>query len=168
VKATNKIEDIIAARPDCVLYTPLLWDVDAMVKLLESGINVISTANFITGRSYGRAAVDKLEKAAQKGKSSASGTGINPGLANVLCLVTSASCATIKSISVLESVDATKYASPDTWKSLGFGGPASAPGLADIINQRTLVFTDSVEMMAEGLAVKIDDIVFKAEYATYW
>src|SRR5579862_6657092 len=58
VKATNKIEDIIAARPDCVLYTPLLWDVDAMAKLLESGINVISTANFITGRSYGKAAVD--------------------------------------------------------------------------------------------------------------
>src|SRR5688572_3123363 len=30
VKATNRIEDVIALKPDCVLYMPLTWDVDHM------------------------------------------------------------------------------------------------------------------------------------------
>src|SRR5438093_13575423 len=37
VKATRNIEDIIAARPDCVVYTPLLLEVDDLCRLLESG-----------------------------------------------------------------------------------------------------------------------------------
>ena len=53
-----------------------------MAQLLEAGINVISTANFITGRSFGQAAVDRLESASRKGGVTLHGTGINPGLAN--------------------------------------------------------------------------------------
>ena len=51
--ATNDVDALIALKPDVVLYMPLLWDVDQMVQLLEAGINVISTANFVTGHSYG-------------------------------------------------------------------------------------------------------------------
>ncbi len=50
VVATNRFEEILELRPDVVLYLPLHWQVDDMVRLLEAGINVISTANFITGR----------------------------------------------------------------------------------------------------------------------
>ena len=166
VRATNRIEDVIAARPDCVLYMPLVWDVEAMARLLEAGINVISTANFITGRSYGQDAVDRLEAAARKGKVSLHGTGINPGLANAFGLVMSAQCADFQRITVLESVDATGYASAETWRSLGFGGPADAPGLADKCRERSLVFIDAVEMMAEGLGIVPDEIGFKAEFGT--
>lgn len=164
VLATNQIEEIIAARPDCVLYMPLVWDIEAMAQLLEAGINVISTANFITGRSYGQAAVDRLESAARKGGVTLHGTGINPGLANAFGLVMSAQCADFQCITVLESVDATEYASAETWRSLGYGGPADAPGLADACKERSLVFVDAVEMMAEGLGIVPDEIGFKAEF----
>ncbi len=166
VLATNRIEEIIAARPDCVLYMPLVWDVEAMAMLLEAGINVISTANFITGRSYGQAAVDRLEAAARKGNVSLHGTGINPGLANAIGLILSAQCAEFQRITVLESVDATGYASADTWISLGFGGPVDAPGLVERCNERTLVFMDAAEMMAEGLGITPDEISFTAEFGT--
>ena len=49
VTATTDPAKIFALDADCVLYMPLVWDVDAMVRLLESGIHVISTANFVTG-----------------------------------------------------------------------------------------------------------------------
>jgi hypothetical protein len=163
VYATNRIEDIIAARPDCVLYMPLVWDVEAMAHLLEAGINVISTANFITGRSYGQVAVDRLESAARKGGVTLHGTGINPGLANAYALAMSAQCAEFRQIRVLESVDATEYASAETWRALGYGGPADAPGLAEASRERSRVFEDAVQMMADGLGLVPDEIAFEIE-----
>lgn len=166
VTATDRIEEIKALKPDCVLYMPLVWNVDDMASLLAAGINIVSTAGFITGRSLGTDAVKKLEDAAVRGGVSLYGTGINPGLANILGLVLSANCATVNKITVRESVDATKYASKDTWVSLGFGGPVDAPGISERIRERCLVFIDGVEMMAAALKVEIDDIGFNVEFST--
>jgi len=166
VKATDKIEEIIAARPDCVLYMPLVWSVDDMVQLLEAGINVVSTANFITGRSYGDEAVQRLDAAAKRGGVSLYGTGINPGLADIMALGVTAACAKVYKVTVREAVDSTSYASKDTWTALGFGGPPDAPGLGEQVKQRSLVFIDTVEMMADALKVKLDDIGFDIEFAT--
>jgi hypothetical protein len=166
VKATGDIEAIVAAKPDCVLYVPLVWSVDDMVRLLAAGINVISTANYITGRSYGQEAVDRLEAAARQGGVSLYGTGINPGLLNIVALAVTAACGKVHKITARESVDATLYASKDTWVSLGFGGSPDAPGLAEQVKTRALVFVDAVEMMAKALKADIDDIGFQAEFAT--
>jgi hypothetical protein len=166
VSATNRIEDVIAARPDCVLYMPLVWSVDDMARLLDAGINVISTANFITGRSYGDAAAAKLDAAARRGGATLYGTGINPGQANIMALAVTAACAKVYKVTVREAVDSTAYASRDTWVSLGFGGPPDAPGLAEQVKARSLVFVDTVEMMADALKVKLDDIGFDVEFAT--
>lgn len=166
IKATNNIEDIIAAKPDCLLYMPLLWNVDHMAQLLQAGINVISTANFITGRSYGDAAVKKLQEAAQRGGASLYGTGINPGQANSLALATLAACSEVRKVTVREAVDATHYASKETWIALGIGGAPDAPDLANRVKERSLVFIDAVEMMADALKVAIDDIGFEVDFAT--
>lgn len=164
LKAVSTIEEILSSQPDLVLYMPLVWDVDAMVQLLEAGVNIISTANFITGRSYGDDAKQRLQQAAEKGGVSLYGSGINPGHANALGLVATAVCREVHHLSVLESVDASGYASPETWTSLGFGGPKDAPGLKDVANQRSLVFVDAVEMMAQALRVQLDGIEFDAEF----
>ncbi|MDV8070844.1 dihydrodipicolinate reductase [Rhodococcus sp. IEGM 1366] len=166
VLATDRIDDVIAAKPDIVLYMPIIWSVDDMVRVLEAGINLISTANFITGRSYGKDEQARLDAAARAGGVSLYGTGINPGQADILGLVASAACGRIHQINIRESVDSTSYASKDTWVSLGFGGPADAPGLAEMVNERSLVFTDTVEMVAAGLHVELEDIRFEAEFAT--
>jgi len=44
VIATREIEDIVAARPDCVLYMPMLdhESIDDMCRLLESGANIVT------------------------------------------------------------------------------------------------------------------------------
>ena len=163
VPVVSRIEEVIAARPDLVLYMPLMWDVDAMVQLLEAGINVISTANFITGYSYGPEEQNRLHEAALRGGVSLFGSGANPGAMNNLALATTQVCRSVKRIFLFESVDASGYASPDTWRSLGFGGPKDAPGLLEQVRMRTLVFADAVEMMARALDAPLDDIAFEGE-----
>ena len=66
ITATNDLDAILALRPDCVLYMPLQWVVDDMVRLLEAGVNVVSTANFITGKSYGETDMRRLDAAAPR------------------------------------------------------------------------------------------------------
>jgi len=161
--AASTVEEIIAAKPDLVLYMPLMWDVDAMVLLLESGIDVISTANFITGLSYGKDEQARLHQAGVKGGASLYGTGINPGFADILALMGTQVCRKVTNIRLLESADATHYASPETWQSLGFGGPKDAPGALDKVRQRAGVFADAIEMIAAGLKVELDEIVFEGE-----
>ena len=51
VEATDDVEALLALGPDCVLYNPLFPDVEEMVRILEAGINLVSTSYFITGRS---------------------------------------------------------------------------------------------------------------------
>ncbi|ADP81302.1 NAD(P)H-dependent amine dehydrogenase family protein [Pseudofrankia inefficax] len=164
VVATDSVEEILGLRPDAVLYMPLHWRVDDMVRLLEAGINVVSTANFITGRSYGDDDMRRLDDAAKRGGVSLYGTGINPGYANALGLMATAVCRRVDRVSVLESVDCTAYASPQTWLETGFAVPPDTPGLAELAKSRQLVFVDAVEMMAEALRVTLDDIVYTPEF----
>jgi hypothetical protein len=166
IAATNDLAAILALRPDCVLYMPLEWIVDDMVRLLEAGINVVSTANFITGKSYGEKDMLRLDEAARRGGVSLYGSGINPGLANVLGLVSTAVCRRVDRVSVLESVDATAYASAQTWLDIGFASPPDSPGLYEKARKRMLVFLDSVEMMAAALEVALDEVRFDVEFGT--
>ncbi|NUU25935.1 MAG: dihydrodipicolinate reductase [Streptomycetaceae bacterium] len=164
VMATGDIAEIVALRPDVVLYTPLLWDVDAMVRLLEAGINVISTANFITGHSYGDADMNRLHDAAVRGGASLYGTGINPGLASAIALTAAAACREVAHVSIREAADCTHYASPETWTALGFGSPPDTPGLADRAKERQLVFQDAVEMTAKALGITLDEVRYVPEF----
>lgn len=164
IEATNDVDEILALRPDVVLYMPLLWDVDDMVRLLESGINVISTANFITGHSYGDRDRHRLNDAAVRGGASLYGTGISPGHVSAVALTAAATCREIERISIWEAADCTHYASPETWKDLGFGLPPDTPGIADRAKQRQLVFTDAVEMMAKALGISLDEILYTPEF----
>src|SRR2546421_5671490 len=54
VAATDDVRALLAPKPDCVVYNPMWRDVDELVRILEAGVNVVSTAGFITGHSLGR------------------------------------------------------------------------------------------------------------------
>src|SRR4051812_16148124 len=44
VAATNDAAALLALRPDCVSYNPMWPDVDEMCRILEAGVNIVSTA----------------------------------------------------------------------------------------------------------------------------
>lgn len=166
VKATGDVAALLALRPDCILYVPQFPDVDEMVRLLEAGCNIVSTAYFINGRKFGAEGLARIEAAARKGGATIYGTGVNPGFANILGLIATSACAHVSKITVLESVDATNYASPGTWEAMGIGRPLGEPGIADFISGSTPSFHEAVEMMADALNVTLDDRRFDVEFAT--
>jgi hypothetical protein len=165
ITATDDVDDLLAATPDCVSYNPMFASIDELERLLDSGVNVVSTAGFITGRAYGTEATERLAAAARRGHATLHGTGINPGHANAFALVSAAICDRVDRISVLESADASGYASADTQRSVGFASPIDAPGLPAQAEHGTEVFGDAVAMMADALGVDLEQIGSEFEFA---
>lgn len=165
VEATRDVDALLALEPDCVSYNPMWPDVDELVRILESGINVATTAAFITGHALGESERARIEDACQRGSSSIVGSGMNPGFANLLGLVSAGICDRIDSISVLESVDSTGYNSPETELPIGFTRPPDDPALPEMVRNGTAVFGDAVRMMADALRVEVDEVVCESDYA---
>ena len=165
ILATNDINALIKLAPDCVNYNPLWPDVDVMCRLLKSGIHVATTAAFITGHGLGADNQNRIEAACREGHSAIFGSGMNPGFANLLGLVSAGICDRIDRITVTESVDASGYASAETQQSVGFGHPITHPGLHGMVEKGTAVFGDGVYMMADALAVELSEVKCETQFA---
>ncbi|MFN8625791.1 MAG: dihydrodipicolinate reductase [Candidatus Binatia bacterium] len=165
VVATGDIPALIALKPDACVYTPMWPNVDVLCRLLEGGVNVVSTAAFITGRSLGESNRAMLQAAGEKGGASLYGSGVNPGFADVMAVVSSQICSRIDQVRVLESVDSTAYDSWETEVRVGFGQLPGTPGLDEGGRQTTAVFGDAVEMIADALGMALDEISYDADYA---
>ena len=165
ITATNDVEALVALGPDCVSYNPMWPDIDEMIRILGAGINIVSTAAFITGRALGPEAVERLRGAALAGRATLFGTGVNPGFLNLFGVVSAGICDRVDQIRVLESVDATGYASADTQLSVGFAHDPDAPETEAQTEHASAVFGDAVAFMADALGVELDHIGFEAEYA---
>ncbi|CAO5236225.1 hypothetical protein [Frankia sp. AgKG'84/4] len=117
--------DLLALRPDAILYMPLFPDYDHVERFL------------------GAEHRDRLEAAARRGGVTLFGTGTNPGLANVLGLLATQVCRRVDAITVLESVDATFYASVQTWERTGFGLAHGDPKAVELARTNSLTFQDA-------------------------
>lgn len=162
--ATDDIDELLALQPDCVIYNPKWPDVDHMVRILESGVNIAATAGFITGHALGPGR-QRILDACERGSSSIFGSGMNPGMANLLGIVSAGVCDRIDSIRMLESVDSTGYDSGDTEKSVGYGRRPDDPDLPAMTRQGTAVFGDAVHLMGEALGIDFDEVRCETEYA---
>ena len=165
VTATNDIDAIVALEPDCVLYMPLHPDVDHLTTLLRAGINVATTAHFMTGRAYGAEARAAIEAAALEGGASMFGSGINPGYAQYLAAIATNVCRTASYVSILESFDIGTWAGDANQDELGWGRPAGDPGHAASAQQATIPFGDTCEALGDLLGLAIDDVRCEVEFA---
>jgi len=165
VVATDDVDALLALRPDCVSYNPMWPDVDEMCRILGAGVNIASTAAFITGRALGPEAVERLRAAAHAGGATLFGTGVNPGFLNLFGVVSAGICDRVDQVRVLESVDATGYASAETQLSVGFAHDPDAPETAAQTERASAVFGDAVAFMADALGIDLQRIGFAAEYA---
>lgn len=171
VIATGSVEEIIAAKPDVVTFHGVFPDEDLYVRVLEAGINIVTTADWITGwhrdtnhpHPSGRPVSAVLAAAAAKGGATFYGTGMNPGLNQILGVVCSADVAEIDNITTIESVDVSCHHSADTWKEVGYGLPVDDPRLPGMLEKYTRVFADSVLLMADCFDVQLDEVTFSYE-----
>jgi 4-hydroxy-tetrahydrodipicolinate reductase len=165
ILATGDADSLIALRPDACSYNPVWPSVDELTRLLEAGINVCSTASFIDGSAFPAPDLVRLRAAADWGQATLFGTGVNPGFANLFGLVSAQICDRVDRIRVLESADASAYASKETQESVGFASPLDAPGLREKTQAGSAVFAEAVALMADALGVDLDDITFDCDYA---
>ena len=165
VTATDDIDALIALRPDCVLYMPLHPNVDHLVQLLEGGVNVLTTASFLTGRAYGEEARTRLDAAARAGGVSLFGSGVNPGFADYLAAVASGVCRQVDYVKIVESFDIGTWAGDANQDELGWGRPAGDPGHDKDIEKATAPFGDAVEALAELLGAEVDALRCEVEFA---
>jgi hypothetical protein len=164
VAATNDVDALLALKPDCVVYNPMWRDVGEMVRILEAGVNVVTTAAFITGHALG-ADRSRIAEACERGGSSVFGSGISPGFVELFAVVAAGACDRVDKVTVVEEADTTAYDSPDTEIAAGFGRPIDVPDLQTMTATGTAVFGEAVRMIGDALGVELDDIRCEAEYA---
>jgi hypothetical protein len=165
VKATHDIEALIARGADAVIYTPFMADLDHVVRLLESGLDVISTNLFLNVGGIRGEVEEKLEAACRKGESSLFITGINPGWINSVTAMLTAVCRRVHSVSISETADCSVYESPETWIAMGMSLPEATDEVIGTAKSWLVSFHDVVERIAVTLQYDLDDIEFFVEFA---
>ncbi|MDT5011315.1 MAG: hypothetical protein QOH57_2932 [Mycobacterium sp.] len=164
VTATDDVAALLALKPDCVVYNPMFADVDELVRILTAGINVVTTSEFITGHFLG-AGRDRIRDACELGGSTIFGSGINPGLIQLLGIVSAGLSERVDKVSITESIDTTIYNSPATEMPMGFGYPVDQSDLQEITAMGSGIFRDGVLLVADALGVELDEVRCDAEYA---
>ncbi|MET0286884.1 MAG: dihydrodipicolinate reductase [Polyangiales bacterium] len=165
VKATNDIDALLALKPDCIVYMPLHPDVPELARLLRAGVNVVTTASFITGRGYGEPARKELEEAARAGGVSLFGSGINPGWVDALVANASSLCRDVNLVKVTESFNIGLWAADANQDVIGWGRPANDPEHPKAIEKATLPFGDAVEAIAKMFKFALDDVRCEVSFA---
>ncbi len=166
VRATNDIDALLALGADACCYNPLWPDIDELIRLLESGVNVCTSAAWITGGKQTQADRDRILTACETGKSTIFGSGAHPGMTNMVGMVLSGSCERVDEIRITESVDCSTYESAGTQAAMGFGCDPQTPGLADSVRRESEVFAESAAMMADAIGAELDRISFDVEFTT--
>ena len=90
--ATNDVDALLALEPDACCYNPLWPNIDELVRLLEAGVNVCTSAAWITGGKQSTGGPGPHPKACEKGNSTIFGSGAHPGMTNLVGMVLSGSC----------------------------------------------------------------------------
>ena len=162
VLATDNVDALVALGADTVIYAPFAADLSHLIRLLESGSDVISTN---LGGIEGTVR-QQLEQACARGGSSLHITGINPGWLDVLAAAATAICRRVESVSVTESVSVAHYESAETWLAVGMSLSETTPAVLASAREALTSFRDSVVRTAEALRFQLDDVEFVLEYAT--
>jgi 4-hydroxy-tetrahydrodipicolinate reductase len=164
VRATDDVDALLALRPDACCYNPLWPDVDHLVALLEHGVNVCTSAAWITGGKQAPEDLARIRAACESGGASIFGSGAHPGMTNLVGMVLSGSCERVDEIRITESVDCSTYESADTQRAMGFSQDPDTPGLAESVRRESEVFAESAAMMADALGVTLDRMTFDVEF----
>ncbi len=164
VLATDDIDALVALRPDACCYNPLWPSIDELVVLLENGVNVCSSAAWITGGKQRPEDLDRIRTACEAGGTTIFGSGAHPGMTNLVGMVLSGSCERVDEIRITESVDCSTYESAGTQIAMGFSQDPATPGLAESVRRESEVFAESAAMMADALGVELDRMSFDVEF----
>ena len=168
VTATNDADALIALRPDCVVYAASGPDRDAgavpdYLKLLEAGINVVSTSS--TSLVYPPAYYspqwrEQMAAAAKAGHASFYASGIFPGFgSDQLALLLATQSKKIRCLKVTEVALNDHYPVADVMMNgMGFGHPLDFEPLLKTPGFIEMAWRAPIHLMAAGLGVEVEEV----------
>ncbi len=166
--ATQNIEDIIAAKPDCVMYMPMTGghDVDDMCRLLESGANIVTTVtDYHDPDSIDQDIRRQIEAACVRGGTSLYATGASPGwITEIFPLTVIAFQRRLDYFLIEEFADMTTRASPELIDMM-FGMDPSEMDLSSVTPSLEYQFMQSLQQITRALRLPIDKVTTKGTVA---
>jgi hypothetical protein len=156
VKATGSIDDICALDADAVVYAPVLASTRDVIRLLESGKNVVTPVGWIyPGDTPGVAA---LQAACLAGNATLHGTGINPGgITERFPLMLSALARNIRHVRAEEFSDIRNYPTDVVVREVMlFGKEPDVAVKSPMVEILGHGFMQSIDMVAAELGWTLD------------
>jgi hypothetical protein len=168
VAATNDLDAIIAANPDCVVYCAMgdtrLPDAMADVrKILGAGIDVVGSGLGVLQYPWQVIPdkyIQRIEDAAREGNSTLFMTGVDPGFAtDLLPFALAGTCQSIEQVRTMEIADYATYDGATVmFDVMGFGNEIGdlpmlyQPGILSI------AWGTAIRQLAAGLGIEVDVI----------
>ncbi len=167
IKATKDSDELLATEADCVCYTSdvrmdPIGTAEEICRILSSGKNVVTSSllSLVCPRALGPEIYEKFESACQKGGVSLLVSGIDPGFGTcTFPLFLSGMSERWESIRIQVVVNYATYNQPEVlFETMGFGQPMDT--LPPVLTPGAVTFYcgGAVQLMAEGLGVKIEEI----------
>ena len=155
VVATDDVEELLALDADCVVYAPVVADPATVVRLLESGKNVVTPLNWFYP---GRRDTSRLEAACRAGGVTLHGTGIHPGgVTERIPLVFSAFSRAITHVRAEEFSDIRSYGAPFVvGEIMLFGKTPAEAAKSPMLRLLGGGFVQSIEMLGDALGFALD------------
>jgi hypothetical protein len=156
VRASADPDAVLAQDADCVLYAPLLAKPAEVIRILESGKNVVTPLGwFFPGKSAG---VAEIEAACRKGGVTLHGTGIHPGgITERFPLMVSALSRRVRAVRAEEFSDIRSYRAEAVVRDVMlFGKPPEQAARSPMLKILGGGFLQSIDMLGAALGFDLD------------
>src|SRR5262245_8457110 len=156
VAATNDADALLALDADCVHYSPLLAQPAEVIRILESGKNVVTPLGWFY--PFGSKGVAEVEAACRRGGVSLLGTGIHPGgITERFPLMVSGLCRNIRHVRAEEFSDIRGYRAEFVVREVMlFGKTPEQAKESPMLKLLGHGFNQSIDMVAAALGFSLD------------
>jgi 4-hydroxy-tetrahydrodipicolinate reductase len=168
VKATTDLDEVLAAKPQCVVYNAMADNrlVEALEdyrRILAAGVNIVGSGPVFLQWPWQvipDEMIKPLEDAASEGSSSLFVNGIDPGFANdLLPLALAGTCQSIEQLRCMEIVNYATYDSATVmFDVMGFGKPMDEIPMLLQPGVLSIGWGSVVRQLAAGLGLELDGL----------
>lgn len=168
IRATRGLDDILAVKPDCVLYMQEGYDADDVCGLLEAGINIVTTrGEFFNPAKMDPALRERVEQACRRGGASLHATGSSPGfITEAVPLVLTSVARRLDCLTIDEYAYIPDACSPEMMLHvMGYGKPVGEELDPNLLAHMADCFDQSLSTVADALSIKLDSVEVSGETA---
>ncbi len=158
LSATRDVDTLLALDADCVVYSPIFADDDTVVRILESGKNLVTPLGWFYPPAPER---DRLDAVCRRSGVTLHGTGIHPGgITERFPLMVSALSSSITKVRAEEFSDIRTYGAPDVISEWMLFGKTPEQSRRSIMAEALGAgFRQSVHMVADELGFDLDPVL---------